>query len=103
MAESVRLTAMKTAIKDAMTSMNISLPESMKKFVEEEVAVGGYGTTSEFFRELLREAKKKRAEERLEQLLLEGVESGKATPMTKKNWEAIKKRGLERLRNKKAK
>lgn len=30
----------------AMTSMNISLPESMKAFVEEQVAAGGYGITS---------------------------------------------------------
>ena len=38
-----------------MQSMNISLPESMKKFVEAEVAAGGYGTASEFIRDLLRE------------------------------------------------
>ena len=34
---------------------------------------------------------------RLEQLLLEGIESGPATPMTKADWEEIKQRGLERL------
>jgi len=38
----------------AMTTMNISLPESLKSFVDERVARGGYGTSSEYIRELIR-------------------------------------------------
>jgi antitoxin ParD1/3/4 len=42
---------MKQDTKDPMTSMNISVPESMKEFIEEEVSSGGYGTASEYVRE----------------------------------------------------
>ncbi len=94
---------MKIETKDQMTSMNISLPASMKQFIEEEISSGGYGTASEYFRELVREAKKRNEEERLEKLLLEALDGGPATRMTKKDWEAIKERGLARLqRTKKA-
>jgi antitoxin ParD1/3/4 len=93
---------MKTDTKDQMTSMNISVPESMKTFIEDEVSSGGYGTASEYVRELVRDAKKQKEEERIEKLLLEALESGPASPMTKKDWEAIKQRGLERIQRKKA-
>jgi antitoxin ParD1/3/4 len=85
-----------------MTSMNISVPESMKEFIEDEVSSGGYGTASEYVRELVRDAKKQKEEERLETLLIEALESGPASPLTKKDWEAIKQRGLERIHAKKA-
>ncbi len=93
---------MKQDTKDQMTSMNISVPESMKEFIEDEVSSGGYGTASEYVRELVRDAKKQKEEERIEKLLLQALESGPASPMTKKDWEAIKQRGLERIHAKKA-
>jgi len=37
-----------------MTTMNISLPDSMKAFIDEQVAQRGYGTSSEYVRELIR-------------------------------------------------
>ena len=37
-----------------MSTMNISLPESLKAFVDEQVARRGYGTSSEYVRELIR-------------------------------------------------
>ena len=47
-------------------SMNISLPGAMKTWVDEQVEAGGYGTVSEFFRELVREAKKRRVQEEID-------------------------------------
>lgn len=102
MADSAIINHMKTETKEPMTSMNISLPSSMKEFVEKEVASEGYGTVSEFFRELLRDAKKRREEERLEKLLLESLDSP-ASPMTKNDWKEIKERGLARLQREKRK
>ena len=58
-----------------MTNMNVSLPETLKEYVENQVAQGGYGTVSEYLRELIREDKKRKAEEHLEALLLEGLNS----------------------------
>lgn len=73
-----------------MATMNISLPDSMKSFVETEVKEGGYNTTSEYFRALVREAQERKAKARLEALLLEGLHSGEATPMTEQDWEEIR-------------
>ncbi|CAB3810747.1 ribbon-helix-helix domain-containing protein [Paraburkholderia fynbosensis] len=37
-----------------MTAMNISLPDSLKDYVDEQVGEGGYGTSGEYVRELIR-------------------------------------------------
>ena len=44
-----------------MKSMNISLPDSMRTYVEEQVANGGYSTASEYFRELVRNEQQRKA------------------------------------------
>jgi antitoxin ParD1/3/4 len=93
---------MKAETKDTLTEVNISLPLSMKTFIDEVVAEGGYGTASEYVRELIEDAKRRRSQEEIEQRLLEALESGPATPMTKEDWEGIKQRGAERIRQKKA-
>jgi antitoxin ParD1/3/4 len=74
-----------------MTTINISLPESLKTFVDKSVKEGGYGTTSEYFRELLREAKKQKARDNLETQLLEGLASGPSKEMTSTDWSNIRK------------
>ncbi|HZO91652.1 MAG TPA: type II toxin-antitoxin system ParD family antitoxin [Chthonomonadaceae bacterium] len=79
-----------------MATMNISLPDTMKAFVEAEVAEGGYNTASEYFRALVREAQERKARVRLEALLLEGLQSGAATPMTEDDWEDIRREVRER-------
>ena len=45
-----------------MTTVTISLPESLKEFVDLQVATKGYGNVSEYFRSLLREAQQKEAD-----------------------------------------
>ena len=55
-----------------MSTMNISLPESLKAFVEAMVVEGGYSTSSEYVRELIR---KERDRSELRGLLLEGASS----------------------------
>lgn len=55
----------------ATATMNISLPDTMKAEVEEIVANEGYGNTSEFFRDLVRNYLKQRQERELETVLLE--------------------------------
>lgn len=44
----------------AMTSLNISLPEALKEYVEGQVASGDWGTPSEYVRELIRQDKERR-------------------------------------------
>jgi antitoxin ParD1/3/4 len=55
-----------------MTTMNISLPDALKSFVDEQVTGRGYGTSSEYVRELIR---KDRDRQRLHELLLDGASS----------------------------
>ena len=57
------------------TSLNVSLPEGLKTFVKERVAEGRYSTPSDYVRELIRSDQKRQAQERLDQLLLEGLET----------------------------
>ena len=55
-----------------MTTMNISLPEALKDFVDDQVGARGYSTSSEYVRELIR---KDRDRQHLRGLLLEGAAS----------------------------
>ena len=73
-----------------MKSMNISLPDTMRDYIEEQVAQGCYSSVSEYFRELVRKDQKLRANERLQSMLLEGLNSGNATEMTAQDWEDIR-------------
>ncbi|HKR97149.1 MAG TPA: type II toxin-antitoxin system ParD family antitoxin [Candidatus Angelobacter sp.] len=43
-----------------MTSLNISLPEALKNYVEGQVESGDWGTPSEYIRELIRQDKERR-------------------------------------------
>jgi len=56
-----------------MSTVTISLPESLKAFVDRQLATKGYGNVSEYFRTLLRDAQAREEEARLEALLLEGL------------------------------
>jgi len=73
-----------------MTTVTISLPESMKVFVDHQLAAKGYGNVSEYFRSLLRDAQQAEEDARLEALLLEGLASGEDIPLTRKFWREIK-------------
>ena len=74
-----------------MATMNISLPEAMKEFVEKQAQKEGFGTVSEYLRSVIREVQKRQAKQGLEAKLREGVESGPATPMTREDWDNIRR------------
>src|SRR5262249_44922643 len=80
-----------------METMNIALPESMKQFVQERVSEGGYSSASEYVRELIRADQKRKVEERIDALLLEGLDSGEPIPVTPEHWEGKKGKLAERL------
>lgn len=73
-----------------MTTLTISLPDSLKEFIELEVESKGYGNVSEYVRGLLREAQAKQADARLEALLIEGLTSGEDLPLTADFWSELK-------------
>jgi antitoxin ParD1/3/4 len=72
-----------------MSTMNISLPDSLKQFVDEQVTRRGYGTSSEYVRELIR---KDADRQHLRGLLLEGAASDPAAPADAAYFSALRKR-----------
>lgn len=57
-----------------MGTMNISLPDDMKAFVDRQVAERGYGTSSEFLRDLIR---KEQERQHLRNLMLDAMAAPK--------------------------
>ena len=84
-----------------MQSMNISLPDPLKEFVDHQVAEGRYSSASEYVRELIRADEKRKAEERLEALLLEGLASPEAE-LRPEDWADIRKQAMARLEARKS-
>ena len=73
-----------------MTTLTISLPDSLKEFIEHEVQTKGYGNVSEYVRGLLRDAQAKEADARLEALLIEGLTKGEDIPLSSEFWSELK-------------
>jgi antitoxin ParD1/3/4 len=86
----------------AQTTMNISLPETLRAWVEQCVEADGYGTASEYIRALVRDDQKRRAQEELDRKLLESLDSGPAAEMTTQDWQHIRSTVKKRLQSKKA-
>ena len=69
--------------------MNISLPETLKDFVDQQVAERGYSTSSEYVRELIRRDQDRL---RLRGLLLVGAESSHTRPTDATYFEGLRAR-----------
>jgi antitoxin ParD1/3/4 len=80
-----------------MTTMNISLPDEMKAFIEAQMSQEGYASASEYFRTLIREDQRRRARRALEDKFREALESGPATPMTREDWVALRQEAIDGL------
>ena len=72
-----------------MTTMNISLPDALKSFVDEQVSQRGYGTSSEYVRELIR---KDQDRLQLRGLLLDGAASNPAAPADASYFDGLRDR-----------
>ncbi len=73
--------------------MNISLPDSLKVFVEQQVAQRGYGTSSEYVRELIRRDQDRAI---LRSLILDGAASVPAEPATDAYFDGLRARIRQR-------
>ena len=70
-----------------MGTMNISLPDSMRSFVDKQVSTRGYGTSSEYVRELIRRDQDR---QHLRELLLEGAASAPTAPADASYFEGLR-------------
>jgi antitoxin ParD1/3/4 len=73
-----------------MNTLTISLPDSLRDFIEAEVRTKGYGNVSEYVRSLVREAQAREANARLESLLIEGLTRGKEIPLSSDFWSELR-------------
>lgn len=91
-----------------MSTLEITLPEPLKGFVEDKVATGNFGTASAYIEQLIREAQEREEEEEafdeskwdmahLESLIMEGVNSGPPILVDEAYWERKKARLAERI------
>jgi antitoxin ParD1/3/4 len=79
-----------------MSTMNISLPDTLKQFVDQQVTTAGYGTSSEYVRELIRHDQDRA---QLRQLLLAGAQS-KPTGLADEKYFAGLRSGIKKRLNK---
>ena len=73
----------------AMSTMNISLPDALKSFVDEQVSQRGYGTSSEYVRELIRRDQDR---SHLRSLLMAGAASAPSAPADASYFEGLRAR-----------
>lgn len=66
-------------------TMNISLTEDLKSFVDSRIKARGYSSGSEYMRDLVRRDEQLAKEERFKSLIQEGLESGPG-----RTWEEVK-------------
>jgi len=79
--------------------MNISLPEALREFVDEQVALGGFSSASEYVRQLIREAQDGAA---AEAKLLKAIERGGRIELTDEYWQKKDSRVADLIRKKAA-
>jgi antitoxin ParD1/3/4 len=84
----------------ATSTLNISLPETMREFVEQKIDQEGYGTISEYIRELIRVEQRKDAAQ-FDLLILEALKSGETSALTKSDINAARNAVLKRIRTRK--
>jgi antitoxin ParD1/3/4 len=85
-----------------MATLEISLPEPMKQFVEAQIAAGGFRDASEYVQALIRNAFQAQERAALEAKLLEGIRAldrGEGRVMTDQDWQRLEDRLEEHIRS----
>ena len=75
-------------------TMSFALPEELRAYVDERVASGEYGNTSEYLRELIRRDREEQAIARLRALVADGLDSGDPVPLTDSRVERLRRKAL---------
>jgi antitoxin ParD1/3/4 len=83
----------KPLISQPMSTMNISLPDALNAFVDQQVKVRGYGTSSEYVRELTR---KDQDTQRVREILLDGASSAATAPVDVGYFQGLRNRVTQR-------
>jgi antitoxin ParD1/3/4 len=81
----------------AMETMTIAVPETLQEFVQARVAERGYGSASDYIRDLIRADQKQQARAVLEAEVLKGARSGASVPMSDEDWQEIRNEVRQRF------
>jgi antitoxin ParD1/3/4 len=80
------------------TNLNISLPPTLKQWVQDQIDQGGYGTASEYIRQLIREERKRQNRVLVEEKLQEALDSGEPKTVNAATWKKSAKRVEDRIK-----
>jgi len=72
-----------------MQSITITLPDTAKQFVEDQVAAGSYASPSDYIHHLIRAEKKRQARELIEETILQSLNEGEEVEATPEWWESL--------------
>ena len=78
-----------------MSNITLNLPDSLRTFVAEQTAKGGFKSEGDYLQTLVRQAQIRDAKQDLETKLLQGLESS-LSPMSLSDWEDLKQEVLQR-------
>ncbi|MUG98235.1 type II toxin-antitoxin system ParD family antitoxin [Scytonema sp. UIC 10036] len=70
-------------------NINIDIPDKMRVYVEAQVMAGAYNSIGEYFLDLVQQDQKRKAQEKLEALLLEGINSP-GQEVTPEYWRSLR-------------
>lgn len=79
--------------------MNVSLPETMRQWIDGLVRSGDFGTASEYVRALVREDQRRRAREELDAKLVRALDGGDESELTGEDWSRVRARLREHARD----
>jgi antitoxin ParD1/3/4 len=75
-------------------NINIDIPDEMRVYVEAQLMTGTYNSIGEYFLDLLQQDKKRKAQAKLEMLLLEGINSD-TQEVTPEYWQNLRSAVLD--------
>jgi antitoxin ParD1/3/4 len=70
-----------------MTALTLLIPSELRTFIEEQARLGGFHSVSEYMRDVMRQERRRVEQERLERLLIDGLESGDPIPVSRDYFE----------------
>jgi len=79
-----------------MPSLNVSVPEDMIVFLDEQAAENGFSSAGDYLLSVVRDAQRRRSKQDLDAKLLEGLQ-GPGVVMTREDWDALEREALEGL------
>ena len=80
----------------SMATLNLSLPQSLQDYIDERIMERGSGAAQDYVVDLIREDQVRHAQQHLETLIDEAIDSGEPFEVTEEYWENKRRQLVER-------